>query len=126
MRPADLEPSPEVSVALREQIAERYFPEWSMGFRALTREESQSMPGFSDHLESRATAREPGGPRAEVFHRAFRMFLPQRPVPATLARARVRHAQDVGSADCRGTRDSVGPAAGSAPQPGASSQEGTR
>lgn len=65
-----------VSVALREQVTERFFPDWSMGFREVSGAESDLVPGFSAYLESRNAPRTPGGSRAEVFHRAFRAFLP--------------------------------------------------
>lgn len=65
-----------VSVALREQITERHFADWSMGFRELGREESDAVPGFSDYLRTEQAPRQPGAARAEVFHRAFRTFLP--------------------------------------------------
>lgn len=65
-----------VSVALQEQVEERYFPDWSMGFRELTDEQTRSVPGFSDYLEGRGGERPAGGSRAGAFHRAFRAFAP--------------------------------------------------
>lgn len=65
-----------VSIALREQITERHFPDWSMGFREVSRDETESMPGFSDYLDTEEAPRQPGTAHAEVFHRAFRKFLP--------------------------------------------------
>ncbi len=66
----------EVFVALREEVTQRSYPDWSMGFRELSKAESEAVPGFSDYLETKNLPREPGGSRAEVFHRAFRKFLP--------------------------------------------------
>ena len=65
-----------VHVALREEVPERSFPDWSMGFREITRDESQAVPGFSDYLETKGSPRQPGRNRADAFHRAFRTFLP--------------------------------------------------
>ena len=66
----------EVFVALREEVTERSYPDWSMGFRELSKDESEAVPGFIDYLGTKSVPREPGGGRAEVFHRAFRKFLP--------------------------------------------------
>ncbi|GAA2743285.1 hypothetical protein GCM10009868_16430 [Terrabacter aerolatus] len=65
-----------VSVALHEQVDERHFPDWSMGFRELSDEQTRSVPGFNDYLDGRNAPRTPGGNRAEAFHRAFRTFAP--------------------------------------------------
>ncbi|MDR6173643.1 hypothetical protein QE364_002768 [Nocardioides zeae] len=61
-------------IVLNEQIAERAFPEWTMGFRRIDGVEAQRLPGFSDYLR---TNREmglatPAGRGAEVFHQVFR------------------------------------------------------
>jgi hypothetical protein len=37
-------------VALREQIDERGYADWSMGFRSLSAEETESLPGFNDYM----------------------------------------------------------------------------
>lgn len=66
----------DVFVALREAVEERAFPTWSMGFREISTEESETPPGFSDYLQLRGPRRQPGGSRAEAFHRAFREFTP--------------------------------------------------
>ncbi|WP_406830634.1 BLUF domain-containing protein [Pedococcus sp. KACC 23699] len=63
-------------VALREEIEQRAYPEWSMGFREITREESGSVPGFTDYLSATPGPRQSGQNRAEVFHRAFRTLMP--------------------------------------------------
>lgn len=42
-------------VMLRDQIAERAFPDWSMGFRAVSREEVRRLPGFSEFLADPAS-----------------------------------------------------------------------
>lgn len=62
----------EVTEAWREEIEERAFPDWSMGFRELSADETSTLPGFNDYLEHRG--RTTGGPAftAEVFHRIFR------------------------------------------------------
>jgi hypothetical protein len=39
-----------ILVMLREEITERAFPDWSMGFRALRREEVRELPGYSAFL----------------------------------------------------------------------------
>lgn len=61
-------------IVLDEQITERAFPEWTMGFRRIDGVEAQRLPGFSDYLR---TNRELGlsttaGGNAEVFHQVFR------------------------------------------------------
>lgn len=61
-------------IVLNEQITERAFPEWTMGFRRIDGVEAQRLPGFSDYLR---TNRELGlsttaGGNAEVFHQVFR------------------------------------------------------
>lgn len=66
----------EVFVALREEVTERSYPDWSMGCRELSKDESETVPGFNDYLGTKSGPRQPGGGRAEVFHRAFRKFLP--------------------------------------------------
>jgi hypothetical protein len=65
-----------VFVALREEIPHRFFPEWAMGFREISGEESQSVPGFTDYLKAKQSPRQVGASRSEVFHRAFRQFVP--------------------------------------------------
>jgi hypothetical protein len=64
----------DVFISLREKIAERVFPDWSMGFEQLDPEQAVDLPGFNDYLEStselyRNTDRlgRPG-----IFHRIFR------------------------------------------------------
>jgi hypothetical protein len=66
----------DVFVALREDIEQRSFPDWSMGFREVSKDESQALPGFNDYLQAKGASREPGAGRAEAFHRAFRKFTP--------------------------------------------------
>jgi hypothetical protein len=65
-----------VHIALREEVSERSFPDWSMGFREISRDESHSVPGFTDYLDAKGSPRRPGRNRADAFHRAFRAFLP--------------------------------------------------
>lgn len=64
----------DVIVALREEVEERAFGDWSMGFEELTREEAAAVPGYNDFLAA-ATERERLAEhlgRAGVFHRVFR------------------------------------------------------
>ncbi len=63
-----------IHVALRERIDERAFPDWSMGFRALSAEQAASLPGFNDYMNAQRTLHESGRKLShpEVFHRAFR------------------------------------------------------
>jgi hypothetical protein len=68
----------DVQVALRDEIAERSFEGWSMGFRRLSASE---IPGFNDFLDPGSEfyrdSKKLG--RAGVFHRVFREFrTPQR------------------------------------------------
>jgi hypothetical protein len=64
----------DIIVALREDIEERTFPDWSMGFEQLTSEQAIELPGFSDYLDHKSlsdqAAQELG--RAGIFHRVFR------------------------------------------------------
>ena len=63
-----------VLVGLRQQLEERQFPDWSMGFRALSPEEARELPGFTDYLDTHRSADGAGRTltRPEVFHRVFR------------------------------------------------------
>lgn len=64
----------DVIVALREEVDERAFAGWSMGFEELGDHEVTRVPGFSDFLTSaseRQRLAEHLG-RAGVFHRVFR------------------------------------------------------
>lgn len=63
-----------VLVGLREQIDERRFPDWSMGFRSLTPQEAAELPGYNDYLEAHRAMEQAEGKltRPEVFHRVFR------------------------------------------------------
>jgi hypothetical protein len=64
----------EITEAWREEIAERAFPDWSMGFREMTSAETTDVAGFNDYLSTRGRDSGPAGRRftAEVFHRIFR------------------------------------------------------
>jgi Sensors of blue-light using FAD len=63
-----------IFIALREEIEERVFPDWSMGFEYQEADEAAAAPGFTDYLDASravaASAQEVG--RAGVFHRVFR------------------------------------------------------
>jgi stress-induced morphogen len=64
-----------VYVALREQLATRVFPDWSMGFETLTADEASALlPGFNTYLEGKPISAEDAKAlgRAGVFHRVFR------------------------------------------------------
>lgn len=64
----------DILVALQDDVDERVFPEWSMGFEEISEERAAEMPGFDDFLRTAATgqAREEELGRAGVFHRVFR------------------------------------------------------
>ncbi|MEN8672152.1 BLUF domain-containing protein [Nocardioides sp.] len=63
-----------VIVVLQDQIDEREFPDWSMGFRSLTNEGADSLLGPTGYVTSlrRGERGGQGLSRAEVFHRVFR------------------------------------------------------
>lgn len=64
----------DVIVALREEVTERHFADWSMGFDELTEAEARELPGFNEFMaaktELQRTAADLG--RAGIFHRVFR------------------------------------------------------
>jgi hypothetical protein len=63
----------DVFITLREEIGDRAYPDWSMGFEQLSADQAQHLPGFNDYLDT--TDQGPGTGavnRAGVFHRAFR------------------------------------------------------
>ncbi len=61
-------------VALREQIATRVFPDWSMGFESVSDDDAAKVPGFNDYLDSGTISEESRKKlgRAGIFHRVFR------------------------------------------------------
>jgi hypothetical protein len=63
-----------VIVALREDIAERTFPDWSMGFASLTADETAAIDGFNDYLDPDSELYKNNARlgRAGIFHRVFR------------------------------------------------------
>lgn len=63
-----------VLVGLRDTIEERAYPDWSMGFRALSAAEAAELPGFNDYLDAYRSGDAAGRKltRPEVFHRVFR------------------------------------------------------
>jgi hypothetical protein len=63
-----------VVIALREEIDERRFAEWTMGFQVLTAEETAAIPGFNDYLDphSELYANNKTLGHAGIFHRIFR------------------------------------------------------
>jgi hypothetical protein len=64
----------DVYIALREEIATRAFPDWSMGFETVDLDEAAALPGFNDYLEGKPmlpeSTRQLG--HAGIFHRVFR------------------------------------------------------
>ncbi len=72
----------EVTVALREEIDQRSFSEWSLGCRVLTREQVAAIPGFNDYLDPDSEFyRRSNLGRAGTFHRIFRetsLLMPSR------------------------------------------------
>lgn len=61
-----------VIVLLREQVAERAFPDWSMGFRRIGRDDLAELPGHSDFLSQPLGAGL--GPDATSAHRLLEVF----------------------------------------------------
>lgn len=63
-----------VEIVLREEIEERTFPDWSMGFQELCPEEASVLPGFNDYLAAENPAGQDSSSLsgAEIFHRVFR------------------------------------------------------
>ena len=61
----------DVFESLREPIAVRAFPDWSMGFDLVLDRQLDSVPGFTDYLQADGRGGQVGG-RAGVFHRVFR------------------------------------------------------
>lgn len=61
-------------ITLREGIETRVFPDWSMGFELLSRDEAPQVPGFNDYLDGRPLPPENAKAlgHAEIFHRVFR------------------------------------------------------
>src|SRR4051812_12751154 len=61
-------------VALREEIDQRCFPDWSMGFETLDEEQTDRLPGLNSYLSTGALTREECDQlgRAGIFHRVFR------------------------------------------------------
>ncbi len=68
----------QVDVTLVEEIQERCFPGWTMGFKSMTGEAVTELPGFTDFLEPESSAytRSRSLGHAGKFHRAFRDVLP--------------------------------------------------
>lgn len=63
-----------VIVALREEVEECRFGDWSMGFSSLTPEQTAAIPGFNDYLDpdSELYKNTKSLGRAGIFHRIFR------------------------------------------------------
>ena len=63
-----------VYAVLREEIETRTFPDWSMGFEAVSGQEATSLPGFNDYLEGKPMSEESIKKlgHAGIFHRVFR------------------------------------------------------
>ena len=69
-----------VHIALREEIEERVFPDWSMGFESMSAEDAAGLPGFNDYLQGKdmtpQSRKELG--RAGIFHGVFRRNMPHK------------------------------------------------
>lgn len=63
-----------ILVALREDIEERTFGDWSMGFETLDEEQAAQLPGFNEYLVEGKVSEEDGRRlgRPGIFHRVFR------------------------------------------------------
>jgi hypothetical protein len=61
-------------VVLSDEVEERTFARWAMGYRSLTNAEADALIGRRGHLTAQRPVREDGRPLtpAEVFHRVFR------------------------------------------------------
>lgn len=68
----------DVDVTLVEDVPQRHFPNWAMGFRVLRPQDCASLAGFSDFLEPDGRMYEYAQHlgRAGVFHRIFRDLHP--------------------------------------------------
>lgn len=68
----------QVDVTLVEELAERQFLDWSMGFKTVSGSVVAELPGFSDFLESGSHAYRNSASlgHAGKFHRAFRDSMP--------------------------------------------------
>lgn len=62
----------DVTVIVREPVAERAFPDWSMGFRHLTAGEVRDAEGFSPFLQERVRRDAPTS--ADSAHRMLELF----------------------------------------------------
>lgn len=62
-----------IFVMLRDDIEERAFPDWSMGFRGVRAEEVRRLPGFTDFLRDSALAADLGD-RAAPAYRLLEIF----------------------------------------------------
>jgi len=62
----------EIMIMLREQVKERSFPDWSMGFEMVSDEEAEKIPGFNGWLQA---GKDQHGSfkhsRAGIFYRLF-------------------------------------------------------
>src|SRR6476661_10829371 len=61
-----------VMVVLREPIAERDFPDWSMGFREVSADDLEGVDGFSDFLRRRGGDSGNEAPPAQRMLELFR------------------------------------------------------
>ncbi len=64
----------DVSITLHDEIEERTFVDWSMGFESLTPDQASAIPGFNDYLDpdSELYKNNEQLGRAGIFHRVFR------------------------------------------------------
>ncbi len=68
----------QVDITLVEEISQRSFSDWTMGFKALDRDTVAGLPGFTNYLEPSGDTDLGIGSlgRAGKFHRAFRDAMP--------------------------------------------------
>jgi hypothetical protein len=61
-------------IALREEIPDRAFPDWSMGFETVSSDQAAAVPGFNDYLDNQTVSEENRKKlgHAGIFHRVFR------------------------------------------------------
>ena len=65
-----------VFLVRREDIDERMFAAWHMGFKEISAQDAHEVPGFTDYLETgRIDGEEPRRSAVATFHRVFRQHI---------------------------------------------------
>lgn len=65
-----------VFIVRREDVDERMFASWSMGFKEISSQEAAQVPGFTDYLDTgRIDGDEPRRSAIATFHRVFRQHI---------------------------------------------------